>query len=133
MNKALCPEDTWESGGIAPPFMILALDEGEWSPSRPGNFTTRDRGPSTHWIGGWVGLEASLDAVECRKKSLAPARSLTLDTQPIAHCCTDWAILAVYHPRIGHLKFLSTVGLVGRGGKKIQCLACCTICMQKIQ
>jgi hypothetical protein len=119
LNKALCHEDTWESGGIAPPFMILALDGGEWSPLRPGHFTPRDRAPSTHWIGGWVDLKASLDAVECRKKSVAPARSLTLVTQPVACYCTDLAILAVYHRRIEHLKFLDTAGL-----------ACCTTCMQ---
>jgi hypothetical protein len=30
--------DIWESGGIAPPFLTSALDEGEWSVSRPGLF-----------------------------------------------------------------------------------------------
>jgi hypothetical protein len=29
--------------------------------------TPKERGPSTHWIGGWVGLGFSLDAVEKRK------------------------------------------------------------------
>jgi hypothetical protein len=32
-----------------------ALDGGEWSASRPGRFTRRERAPVTHWIGCWVG------------------------------------------------------------------------------
>jgi hypothetical protein len=35
--------------------------------SRPGRFNPRKRDPGTHWIGGWVGLTAVLDAVEKRK------------------------------------------------------------------
>jgi len=33
--------------------LTSALDEGEWSASRPGRFITRERAPGTHWIGGW--------------------------------------------------------------------------------
>jgi hypothetical protein len=40
-----------------------ALDGGEWSASRPVRFTFRERAPGTHWIGGWVGPRAVLDAV----------------------------------------------------------------------
>jgi len=29
-----------------------------------------DRATGTHWIGGWVGLRASMDAVAKRKNSL---------------------------------------------------------------
>jgi hypothetical protein len=43
------------------------LDGGEWSASRPGRFTPRERAPGTHWIGGWVGPRAGLDAVVKRK------------------------------------------------------------------
>jgi len=35
-------------------FLTVALEGGEWSASRPGRFTPRERVPSTHWIGGWV-------------------------------------------------------------------------------
>jgi hypothetical protein len=45
------------------PSMTSALDEGEWLASRPSRFTTRERAPSTHWIGGWVGPRAVLEAV----------------------------------------------------------------------
>jgi hypothetical protein len=34
-----------------------------WSVSRPGRFNPRERAPSTHWIGGWVGHRAGLDSV----------------------------------------------------------------------
>jgi hypothetical protein len=35
--------------------LTSALVGGEWSASRPGRFTPRERTPSTYWIGGWVG------------------------------------------------------------------------------
>jgi hypothetical protein len=54
---------TWGSGGIAPLFLTLALDGGEWSTSHSSRFTL-EGAPGTHWIGGWVGPKASLDAVE---------------------------------------------------------------------
>jgi hypothetical protein len=57
---------TWGSGGIAPPFLTSALDGGEWSASRPGRYTPRERGPGTYRVGGWVGLRAGLDAVKKR-------------------------------------------------------------------
>jgi hypothetical protein len=41
--------------------LTSALDGGEWSASRPGRFTPRERAPGTHWIGGWVGPRAVLD------------------------------------------------------------------------
>jgi hypothetical protein len=63
----------WESGGIAPLIFSPSLDGGEWSASRPGRFTSRERAPGTHWIGGWVGPRAVLDAVVKRKiPSLCP-------------------------------------------------------------
>jgi hypothetical protein len=47
--------------------LTSALDGGEWSASRPGRFTPRERAPGTHWIGGWVDARAVLDAVVKRK------------------------------------------------------------------
>jgi hypothetical protein len=40
--------------------LTSALDGGEWS-------APRERAPDTHWIGGWVGPRADLDAVVKRK------------------------------------------------------------------
>jgi hypothetical protein len=44
-------------------LLTSALDGGEWSVSRPGRFTSKDRTPGTHWIGGKVGSRAGLDTV----------------------------------------------------------------------
>jgi hypothetical protein len=41
----------WGSGGIAPRILDLGTRWDEWSDSRPGRFTPRERAPSTHWIG----------------------------------------------------------------------------------
>jgi hypothetical protein len=42
--------------------LTLALGGGEWSASSPSHFTSRERAPGTHWIGGWVGPRAILDS-----------------------------------------------------------------------
>jgi hypothetical protein len=71
---------------MASSFLASELDGGEWSASRPGRFTARERAPGIHWLGGWVGLGAGLDAVEKRNISCPyresdpghPARSLSL-------------------------------------------------------
>jgi hypothetical protein len=39
----------------------------------PGCFITSETAPSTHWIGGWVGPRAGLDAV-VKKKIPSPRR-----------------------------------------------------------
>jgi hypothetical protein len=48
-------------------FFYLGAVGGEWSVSRPDRLTSRERDPGTHWIGGWVGPRAVLDAVVKRK------------------------------------------------------------------
>jgi hypothetical protein len=47
--------------------LTSALDGGEKSALRPGRFIPRERASGTHWIGGWVGPRAILDAVVKRK------------------------------------------------------------------
>jgi hypothetical protein len=47
--------------------LTSALDGDEWSASRPGRFIARESAPGTHWIGGWVGPRAVLEAVVKRK------------------------------------------------------------------
>jgi hypothetical protein len=47
--------------------LTSALDGGEWSASRLGRFTPRERARGTHWIRAWVGTRASLDTVSKRK------------------------------------------------------------------
>jgi hypothetical protein len=71
--------------------LTSALDGGEWSASRTGRFTPRERAPGTHWIGGWVGLRAILDAVVKRKIS-SPRRKSNPRTpivQPVAQRYTE--------------------------------------------
>jgi hypothetical protein len=69
------------SGVTAPhAFLTLALDGDEWSASHPEHFTPKERAPSTHWIGGWVGPRAGMDIVVNRKIP-ALARNYTLAIQ----------------------------------------------------
>jgi len=35
----------------------------------PSRYTTGEKAPSTHWLGGWVGHQASLNMVTTRKIS----------------------------------------------------------------
>jgi hypothetical protein len=57
----------WGSEGITPHSLTLALDGCECSASCPVRFTSRERAPGIHCIGGWVGLRAGLDEVSKRK------------------------------------------------------------------
>jgi hypothetical protein len=77
--------------------LTSALDEGEGSTSRPGRFTPKERAPGTHWIGGWVGPRAVLDAV-VKRKIPSPRRESDPRTpivQPVAQRYTDSAITAL--------------------------------------
>jgi hypothetical protein len=69
----------------------LALDVGEWSASRLGHFTPREKAPGTPWIGGWVGPSAVLDAM-LKRKIPNPRRESNPRTpivQPVAQRYTD--------------------------------------------
>jgi hypothetical protein len=71
--------------------LTSALDGGEWSASHPSRFTPRESAPGTHWIGGWVGPRAILDAV-VKRKIPSPLRELNLRTlivQSVAQRYTD--------------------------------------------
>jgi hypothetical protein len=57
-------------------FLTSALVGGEWSASRPGRFTSGERVPGTHWIGGWVDPSADLNNVEKRTFLILPGREL---------------------------------------------------------
>jgi hypothetical protein len=77
--------------------LTSALDGGEWSASRPGHFTSRERVAGTHWIGGWVGPRAVLDAVVKRKipSHRRESNPRTPIVQPVAQRYTDWAITGI--------------------------------------
>ena len=57
-------------------FLTSALDAGKWSASLPCCFTSGDRAPGTHWIGGWVDPRAGLDNVEKIKFLTLPGPEL---------------------------------------------------------
>jgi hypothetical protein len=67
-----------------------------------------ERAPATHWIGGWVGLRAVMDAV-VKGKTPSPRRESNPRTpivQPRAQRYTDWIITVIHHFIIK--KFTST-------------------------
>jgi hypothetical protein len=71
--------------------LTSALDGGEWSASRPSRLTSRERDPGTHWIEGWVGPRAVLDAV-VKRKIPSPRRESNPTTpivQAVAQRYTD--------------------------------------------
>jgi hypothetical protein len=66
--------------------LTSALDEGEWLASRSGRFTLSERDSGAHWIEGWVGPKAVLDAV-VKRKIPSPRRESNPRTpiiQPVA-------------------------------------------------
>jgi hypothetical protein len=52
------------NGVIALPFLTSSLYGNEWSASRTGRLTSRERARGTHWIGGRVVARNGLDTVE---------------------------------------------------------------------
>jgi hypothetical protein len=69
----------------------------------PTALPLKERAPATHWIGGWVGPRAVLDAV-VKRKIPSPHRDSNPRTpivQPVAQRYTDWVITAVWARRHG--------------------------------
>jgi hypothetical protein len=97
-NQAPCHEGVlgeWRYSSTQ--SLTSALDGGEWSASRPGRFTPRERDPGTHLIGDWVGPRDILDVV-VKRKIPSPCQELNHRTpivQIIAQCYTNWAIMAL--------------------------------------
>jgi hypothetical protein len=71
-------------GGKRHAFLTSALQQREWSASRPDS--------GTHCIGGWVGPKAGLDAVEKGKipSFRRESNTRTPVVQPVSSCSTDW-------------------------------------------
>jgi hypothetical protein len=63
-------------------FLTSALAGGEWSASRPGRFTPRERASGTHWIEGWVDPRAGVDDLEKRKFLTLPGLELRPLSRP---------------------------------------------------
>jgi hypothetical protein len=99
--------------------LALALDGGEWSASRPGRFIPRERAPDTHWVWGWVGYRAVVDAVVKRKipSSRRESNPRTPIFQPVAQRYTDWAITVVVFRVLS--KIYPFVDLIGTHTRKV--------------
>jgi hypothetical protein len=63
--------------------------------------------PGTHWIGGWVGPRAVLDAV-AKRKIPSPRRESNPRTPivlPVAQPYTYWATMALRNSLVDFIKF----------------------------
>jgi hypothetical protein len=96
--------------------LTSALEGGEWSDSRPGRLTPKEKAPGVHWIGGWVDPRAGLGAMEKRKIPSSPplpSNPLTHIIHPIASRYTDWATpalkylsMCLYNCRDNEVKYI---------------------------
>jgi hypothetical protein len=92
INYALCNENIWGSGGIAPPFLTSALDAGELSVSRPCRFTPP---PSPETIprypqeAGWAPEQVWM---LYRRKNLTPTGIRSPAVQTVARRYTECGI-----------------------------------------
>jgi hypothetical protein len=85
-------------------FLTSSLDACVWSASRPITLLPGKEPPSIHWIGGWVGPRAGLDAV-WREKFPAPAWTQTSDNPTRSSALYHWATeLNRLHSRSGNGK-----------------------------
>jgi hypothetical protein len=91
INYAQGHEDISGSEAIVKLFLISAPDGGDWPASRPARFTPWERALGTHWLGGWMGLNAGLDCME-KTKIPGPVGNLTPVAQPETRRYADWAI-----------------------------------------
>jgi hypothetical protein len=116
---------------------------GEWSASRAGCFTSRGRAPVTHWMGGWVGPRAVLDAVVKRKipipcqyhwAILSPKSQLWLYILIWALCTSKWFVcyLTTWYqpPRLYNTKLSPLWNAKRKQGSWFSCAALCssTVC-----
>jgi hypothetical protein len=74
-------------------FLTSALVGGEWSASRPACFTSGERAPGTHWIGGWVGPRRSGQRAE-RKFLILPG----LELRPLGRPAHNQSLYRLHYP-----------------------------------
>jgi hypothetical protein len=89
----------WGSTGIAPRILDLGIRWRRVVSFTPWPLYPRERAPSTHWIGGWVGPRAVPDAV-VKRKIPSPRRKSNPRTpivQPVVQRYTNWAIPAIIY------------------------------------
>jgi hypothetical protein len=75
-------------------FLTSTLAGDEWSAPRPGRFTTAERAPGNHWIGGWVDDRPGLDDVEKRKFLTLPG----LELRPLGRPARSQSLCRLRYP-----------------------------------
>jgi hypothetical protein len=75
-------------------FLTSALVGGKWSASQRGRFTTGERAPDTHCLGGWVDPRAGLDDVE--KINFLTLAGLEL--RPLSHPTRSQSLYRLRYP-----------------------------------
>jgi hypothetical protein len=88
-------------------FLTSALDWVQWSPSRSSRFTTGKRALASHWMKGWVGTTAGLDAVE-NGQVFCPHRESKNFSVPHPAYYAPYRLRCLKHTPI--LKLLRTTG-----------------------
>jgi hypothetical protein len=81
-------------GCIDPHFLDLGTSWKQWSASRPCRFTSGERAPGTHWIGGWMGPRAGLDDVEKRKLLILPG----IELRPLGRPARSQSLYRLSYP-----------------------------------
>jgi hypothetical protein len=78
-HKRTIPTERPPNAGMDVQIHVLLTSElvgDEWSDSLAGRITPGERVPGAHWIRGWVGPTAGLDAAEKRKFLILPGLQL---------------------------------------------------------
>jgi hypothetical protein len=99
-------------------FLTSALDRGEWPASRPGRFTRKERDPGIHWIGGWAGTRAVLNAV-VKRTIPSPRRESNPRTPIVRHVAQHYTtklsqllmILSYGYECRAHRRYRATINL----------------------
>jgi hypothetical protein len=81
LNQASCHEDGCRNGGIAPSFLISALDGVCGRLHAPVALALGQTVPGTHCMGGWVGSRTGLD--DMKWKIFCTCWELNLDSSVV--------------------------------------------------
>jgi hypothetical protein len=76
-------------------FLTTTLVGEEWSVSRPGHYTPRERALGTHWIGGWLDPKTGLNDIEKFKFLTLPVLEHRPLSRPACRQSLCLAMLAI--------------------------------------
>jgi hypothetical protein len=75
-------------------YRHIFLVGSEWSASRLGRFTPRERAHGTHWMGSWVDLRTGLEDMEKRKFLTL----LVLELRPLGYPARSQSLYRLRYP-----------------------------------